>query len=138
MIPVVRTYRRTPMHFNKAFNNEFYGGRTEQESPKINVNENETSFLIDVVAPGFDRNELKVSIDKNRLTISSDFTEKENDSTSKSLRNEYSKTAFSRTFELPENIEAEKTEATHKNGILAITITKKAKVEIPVQEIEIK
>jgi len=142
MIPVIRTYHRIPNIIDELFNNDSQGGKTENYTyrckPAVNVTESEHTFQIDVAAPGFDRNELKVTIDNNLLTISSVPEEKKTDSKEKYLKREFSTSSFSRSFELPENVEADKIEASHKNGVLSINIPKKAKVEIPVQEIEVK
>jgi HSP20 family protein len=122
--------------------NDSHGGKVENYTgnckPAVNVIEHENAFQIDVAAPGFDRSELKITIDNKLLTISSVPADKKSDNKEKYLKKEYATSAFSRTFELPENVEADKIEASHKNGVLSINIPKKAKVEIPVQEIEVK
>jgi len=142
MIPVIRTYHRLPNIIDEFLKDDSFGGRAENYTcvckPAVNVIENENSFQIDVAAPGFERNELKVTIENNLLTISSIATDKEQNKKEKYLKKEYAASSFSRSFELPDNVEADKTEASHKNGILSISIPKKAKVEIPVQEIEVK
>lgn len=142
MIPVIRTYQRVPNIIDELFGHENQGGRTENYTqrckPAVNVSELENAFQIDVAAPGFDRSELKVTIDNKLLTISSEASEKEPANNAKYLKREFANSSFSRSFELPENVDAEKIEASHKNGVLSITVPKKAKVEIPVQEIEVK
>ena len=141
MIPIVRTYRRNPAYLTNILNDEYCGGKMETFNQKVNVIENENNFIIDLIAPGYDRSEIKVAINKNELTIASETSEpkkKEAENNTNYLRKEFIKKPFSRTFELPENAEAEKIEATHTNGILSITIPKKAKVEIPVTEIKVK
>jgi HSP20 family protein len=45
----------------------------------------------------------------------------------KYIRKEFVNRAFSRTFQLPESVEADKIQASHKNGILSITLPKRAK-----------
>ncbi len=140
MIPVVRTYRRNPVYLNNILNDEYCGGKMEAHAQSVNVTENENNYRIDLVAPGYERNEIKVTIDKNKLSIASNAenkTEKE-ENQEKFIRREFTKLPFKRTFELPENSDLENIEASHKNGILSITIAKKAKVEIPVQEIKVK
>lgn len=145
MIPVVKAYHRNPVYLKNMYNDEFCGGRAESHHQKVNVIENENDFQLDLIAPGYKKEEIKVTIDENELTISS-IEEKESSKTKDSddkqkpkyLRKEFSKRSFSRTFKLPENVEAEKIEASHKNGILSIKLPKRVKVEIPVKEIEVK
>jgi HSP20 family protein len=142
MIPVIRTYHRVPNIIDELFGNDTSGGRTESHTlrckPAVNVIEQDNAFQIDVAAPGFERSELKVTIDKNLLTISSVPAQKQEETKAKFLKKEYATPSFTRSFELPENIDADKIEASHKNGVLSINVPKKAKVEIPVQDIEIK
>lgn len=145
MIPIVKTYHRNPAYLKNMYNDEFCGGRAESHHQKVNVSENENDFQLDIVAPGYNKEEIKITVDKDELTIASTEQKDNNkgeapkeESNSKFLRREFTKRSFSRTFKLPENVEADKIEASHKNGILSITLPKRAKVEIPVQQIEVK
>jgi HSP20 family protein len=142
MIPVIRTYHRIPNIMDELFGNDTHGGRTESYNykckPAVNVIENENAVQIDVAAPGFERGQLKVSVDDQILTISSVPEVNSTDKKEKFLKREFVTSSFSRSFELPENVDADRIEASHKNGVLSINIPKKAKVEIPVQEIEVK
>ena len=141
MIPVVKTYRRYPSILNELLNDQMVGGRVEKHchSIPVNIKEVENEYEISLSAPGLSREDLKVSIDKNTLTISYEKPEeKENKKTEKFIRKEFSIKSFKRSFELPENSEIEKISAKNENGILYVSIPKKAKVEIPVQKIEVK
>lgn len=137
MIPVVRTYHRNPVYLRNMYKDENSGGKMETYNQKVNISETEKEFRLDLIAPGYNREEIKVTIDSNELTVASTIEEK-NKEEKNMLRQEFLKESFSRTFQLPENIETEKIEATHKNGILSISLPKRAKVEIPVQQIEVK
>lgn len=139
MTPVVRTFRRNPAYLRNMYNDIYCGGTMETYNQKVNVIENENNFQLDLIAPGYEKNEVKVTIDKNELIIASvEKKEGNNEETKENfVRREFIKKPFSRTFKLPENAESEKIKASHKNGILSIVIPKIAKVEIPVQEIEV-
>lgn len=138
MIPVVKTYRKNPVYLQNLLSDEYCGGKAETFNQKVNVIENENSFVIDLIAPGYDRNEIKVTVDKNELTIASVKNEEKETEKMNYLRQEFHKTPFSRTFELPKNVEADHIGASHKNGVLRITVPKRAKIEIEVKEIEVK
>ena len=71
MIPVVRTYPRNPVYLNNILNDEYCGGKQESYSQKVNIAENENDYTIDLIAPGFDRSEIKVTVEKNELTVAS-------------------------------------------------------------------
>lgn len=138
MIPIVRTYSSNPVFLSNIYRDEYCGGKTENFTQKVNISETEKNYLIEILVPGFEKSEIKVSVDKNELTIASlDNKEQNIENKLNYLRHEYQKQAFSRSFLLPEHVETDKIEALHQNGILSISLPKKAKVEIPVQEIEI-
>lgn len=136
MIPIVRTYRHNPIYLKNMYNDENSGGRMETYNQKVNIAETDNDFRIDLIAPGYSREEIKVTVDAGELTVSSE--EQAQKEEKNYLRKEFNKESFSRTFKLPENVEADKIEATHNNGILSISLPKRAKVEIPVQQIEVK
>ena len=139
MIPIVRTYHRNPVNLKNMYNDEYCGGRMESHHQKVNIIENENDFQLDLIAPGYNKEEIKVTVEKDELTIASAEQEKAEDNKGQNfVRKEFSKRTFKRTFKLPENVETDKIAASHNNGILTITLPKKAKVEIPVQQIEVK
>ncbi len=142
MIPYIRTYRYLPNIMDELMKDDCHGGRTEKSirysAPPVNVKETENGYDIEIAAPGFEKDELKVAVDKSTLTISSTREEKSIKKDLNYLKKEFGKNSFNRSFELPENSETEKIEASHKNGILFIKIPKKAIIQIPVQEVEVK
>jgi HSP20 family protein len=142
MIPIIRTYNSLPNIIDEFLTNDSYGGKSVSQNyvckPAVNIAENENSFRIDVAAPGFERSDLHVKIEKEMLVISSVSKENTGEEKEKYLKKEFTTGKFSRSFELPTSAEIDKIEAMHKNGILSIVVPKKAKVEIPVQEIEVK
>lgn len=97
---------------------------TDASTPAVNVEENDKEFLIDVAAPGLDKQDFKVNIDNNVLTISSQKESKNEENRDGYLRREFNYSSFSRAFTLPENTEASKIKASHKNGVLSISIPK--------------
>ncbi len=100
-----------------------------QFSPKVDVAETEKAFDVHVSLPGFRKEDIKVELDENRLTISGErkWEKKEEDEKKKFhfLETEYGK--FSRTFTLPRNILASNIQANYKDGILELNIPKEEK-----------
>jgi len=123
--------------FNDSFLPKFLDWNYESTStPAVNVEETEKEYLIDVAAPGLEKEDFKVSIDNNVLTISSKKEVKNEENREGYLRREFNYSSFSRAFTLPENTETSKIKASHKNGVLSISIPKsQAKVK---QATEIK
>jgi len=142
MIPVVRTYRRLPNIMDELLGDDFFGGKVEKpvrnSSPAVNVLEGDEGYSIEIAAPGLEKSELKITVDNNILTISSLKEDNSKEKKLNYLKKEFGYSSFSRSFELPENAETEKIEASQKNGILFISIPKKAVVQIPVLEVEVK
>ena len=109
--------------------------------PAVNVTETNDNYLIEVAAPGMKRDEFKVELDNNVLTISSQREEKheEQDEARNYTRREFNYQSFQRSFTLPENqVEGEKISARYVDGILQITVPKRDEVKVkPVKQITI-
>jgi HSP20 family protein len=101
--------------------------------PSVNISEDDKSFCVDVVAPGFNKDDFKVNVEDDVLTISAETqTEnKEEDKKREYSRREYSYNSFTRSFRLPENAKDNEVSATYKDGILELNIPK---TENPVKE----
>ena len=97
--------------------------------PKVDVAETEKAFDVHLSLPGFKREEIKVELDENRLSVSGErkWEKKEGDEKKKyhMIETEYGK--FSRTFTLPGNVLTSNIEANFKDGILEIHIPKEEK-----------
>ena len=109
--------------------------------PAVNVKETNENYLIEVAAPGMKRDEFKVELDNNVLTISSQHEEKheEQDEARNYTRREFNYQAFQRSFTLPENqVEGEKISARYVDGILHIMVPKKEEAKLkPIKQITI-
>ena len=109
--------------------------------PSVNVKETNQNFDIELAVPGMKKEDFKISLDRNILTIFSEVkTETEQkDETTKYTRREFNYNSFSRSFTLPSQVvDSEKIEANYTDGILKIMIPKKVKEEVAVKTIEIK
>lgn len=110
-----------------------------QVVPAVNVKELEKEFEIEMAAPGLNKKDFNIQIDKGIMTI---FTEKKEEKEAKEddyTRKEFNYTSFTRSFTLPENINPEKVDAKYENGILRILIGKKMlTAEKPLKAIEVK
>jgi HSP20 family protein len=114
-----------------------------KDSVPVNIKENDKSYTIDVVAPGFEKLDFKVSLDQDILTISVEKkSEVKEDSNSnqneKQIRKEYSYQAFKRSFTLDEKIDAAGIDAKYVNGVLTLNLPKKEEVKTASKEISIQ
>lgn len=97
--------------------------------PAVNVVEEDSTYDLEVAAPGMQKDAFKIEVDKGVLTISA---EKEESSEDKDYtRKEFSYSKFRRSFWLPENVNPDKIEAKYEDGVLKLRIpkTKTEKVE---------
>lgn len=139
MRTLVKAHRATPTS-NRFFFDDFFGkdvfdfnpNNLIKTSPAVNVKENEKEYLLDVAAPGLQKENFVIEVNEGILSISAETkTENiESDENSKFTRKEFSFSTFKRTFTLDEeSVDAENIVAKYENGILNISIPKKVKTE---------
>ncbi len=144
MLPMLRkTSESVPSFIDEFFGKDWmdsvFSDRPGISTPAVNVKETNEDFHIEVAAPGLDKKDFKVDLENNVLTISSEKEFKdEQKEEGRYMRREFSYTSFSRSFTLPEAVDAEKIKAKHKDGILLITIPKREEAKRkPPKQIEI-
>jgi HSP20 family protein len=104
--------------------------------PPVNLKASDDEFSLEMVAPGFEKDDFKIDLKDNLLTISSEKkVENELKEGERYTRREFSYQAFSRSFTLPKMVDVEKISAKYDNGILNISIPKleEAKPKAPKQ-----
>lgn len=124
--------------FNSSLSNWRSQGAT---LPAVNVKQTNDDFRIEVAAPGMKRDDFKIELDNNVLTISSHREDKreEKDQDNNYTRREFSYQSFQRSFTLPEGkVEGEKIAARYVDGILHITVPKKEEAKVkPAKQIAV-
>ncbi len=98
-------------------------------TPAVNISEDDKEFRIEVAAPGVEKGKFKVNVEKNILEISAEKEDKKDTSNKKYIRKEFSYSQFSRTFSLPNYVDADHIKATQKDGVLVVEIPKKEEVK---------
>ena len=94
-------------------------------TPSVNIKETGNSYEMEVAAPGLDKNNFKVELDKDILVISGHKEMNREDKEENYTRKEFSYESFQRSFQIPEGtIEKEKISARYKDGILYVSIPK--------------
>jgi HSP20 family protein len=107
--------------FGKDFFDDFMPSNSNHTLPAVNIVDNKNGYRIEVAAPGLKKEDFKVNMDGNILTV---FSEKESKN-EQYARREFSYSSFKRTFTLPEGIEPDEINASYNDGILSIEIPKK-------------
>jgi HSP20 family protein len=106
--------------------------------PAVNISEEKDKYKIEVAVPGMEKNDFKLNLDNNVLTISCEKETKEESGDQKYSRKEFSFTSFQRSFAMPEGVNQEKIDASYKDGLLIIQLPKIAVAEAkPVKNIKI-
>ena len=96
--------------------------------PAVNIKETENSYEVEMAAPGMKKEDFKIELDNNVLTISSERTEESQEGNGKDRysRREFSYQSFQRSFSLPkEVVDEDKIEAHYMDGVLQLSIPKK-------------
>jgi HSP20 family protein len=93
--------------------------------PAVNVQETNEDYMIEVAAPGMKREDFKIELDNDVLTISSNREERQEEKDGNYTRKEYSYQSFQRSFSLPQNrVKVDEIKANYVDGILKLTIPK--------------
>jgi HSP20 family protein len=132
----------------KAFNqflgdflNEWpaFGGRHGHAAfPPVNISETADAYELELSAPGRSKEDFKVSVDNDLLTISYEKKEESQREDVKSVRREFSFQSFKRSFNLDNSIDATNIHAKYENGVLKLNLPKKAEVKEATKEITIQ
>ncbi len=100
------------------------GGSAYAFIPKTDIIEGEKAFEVHMAVPGMSKDDFKIDLTDNKLTISGERkTVKE--VKYRSIETQYG--TFKRQFVLPENVDGEKIEAKYNNGILELIVPKDEK-----------
>lgn len=94
-------------------------------SPVVDIYEDDKTFVFEADLPGFNKEDIKIDISNNILTISGNRKLEREENKDKYLRVERSYGTFARRFTLPNTIDSEKVEAKYKNGVLTLKLPKK-------------
>jgi HSP20 family protein len=94
--------------------------------PAANIIEADDHFDIELAAPGKKKSDFTIELDEGVLTISSETETKSTEKEGSFTRKEFGYTSFKRSFNIPETVSADKISANYKEGILTVSLPKKA------------
>ncbi|WP_319371933.1 Hsp20/alpha crystallin family protein [uncultured Ilyobacter sp.] len=104
-----------------VFNDKIFRRRS---LPPVNVSEDDEKYQIEVSVPGIEKENIKVSRDKDMLTISYEQKTSDEYKDKNYHRKEFQCQSFSRSFNMPPDVELEKIYSKHQDGILTIHLPK--------------
>jgi HSP20 family protein len=105
-------------------------------SPRADVIENGESYVIKAELPGVSKNDVKITLRENVLTIKGEKKQEKEEKDHNYHRIERSYGSFERSFSLPSNVKHDKIDAAFKDGVLIVTLPKAE--EAKPKEIEVK
>jgi HSP20 family protein len=125
MLPTISRRTYSPFLSN-LFDDDFFPVLTSRTSsmPAVNIKENEKNFILELAVPGMDKKDLKIDINEDVLTISSESQNEKEEEKDGYKRKEFSYSSFCRSFYIPENVNRDKIEANYKDGILNVELPK--------------
>lgn len=110
------------------FNDLFEDSYVRNKIPPVDVYENEGSYFIAAEVPCYEKEDIKLTLEKHVLTIAA--KKKECQDERKYLMREIKHNGFSRSFTLPEDADESGISADLENGVLTLQIAKKVKKDI--------
>ena len=127
--------------FDNFFDDDMFFNSKKNNLMKTDIKETKNSYIIDMDLPGYDKDNINLSLEDGYLKINAKVEKEDNgDSDEKYVRRERFVGECSRSFYVGDNIVEEDIDAEFKNGILKVTIPKKEQIENKkeVKQIEIK
>ena len=118
-----------PSLWNKLFDDEFFNMNFSPSGttlPSVNIRETIADFVVEVAAPGMRKEDFRVELDNNIMTISSERRETEGDKDKEGnyTRREFSYQSLQRSFTLPNTVHGDNISVQYKEGVLNIFIPK--------------
>jgi HSP20 family protein len=126
-------YHHAPVHLANLLES-FLGKETSFNESRnygaasVNIREDEQKYELLLAAPGLQKEDFKISVEKNMLSISYERKE-EKETTDKWLRQEFRMKSFKRSFALNEKIDVTGIQAQYEQGVLRVELPKKEKEE---------
>lgn len=138
-MPASRT-RMFPV-FNELFNDLFENSLSTDfrrwTSPAVNIVSYDDKYELHVAAPGLSKDDLKINIEGDRLTISGEKESSSNETKGNYTRREFHLNSFSRSFTLPEEVNVDAIEAKFENGMTVVSLPKHVEVKVKSREIKL-
>ena len=124
--------------FESIFNDTFFNDRMVTRMPAVNISETENNYHVELAAPGLKKDDFKLNLERNQLTISVEQSAEHEDNHKNYSKREYSYSSFVRSFTLPESADDNKIDATYTDGALRIDIAKREEAKTVRRQIAIK
>jgi HSP20 family protein len=129
-----REFTTLQERINRLFRDSYGDGRdealtTSNFAPPVDVYEDEHNITLKIEVPGIEEKDIDVRIENNTLTVHGErkFEKEEKEENFRRVERQYG--SFTRSFTLPNTIDADKVQATYDKGILKVQLAKKAEAK---------
>ncbi len=92
--------------------------------PPVDITESENEYVIKADIPGMKKEDIKISLENNTLSITGERKEEKEEKNKNYIKKEKSYGSFMRSFALPHTVDAKGIKATYKEGVLTVTVPK--------------
>ncbi|MCE2858975.1 MAG: Hsp20/alpha crystallin family protein [Oxalobacteraceae bacterium] len=92
---------------------------------RMDIAETDTAYTIKAEVPGVKKEDIKVAVDGNQVTISAETKEEKEEKSLNRLRSERYYGQQYRSFTLPQEVDDTKSQAKYHDGILEMTLPKR-------------
>ncbi len=139
MTLVKQNYRNLNNVFDELFSQlpATWGKELGLNVPAVNIHETADAFHVEVLAPGLNKEDFKVNLEKGLLTISYEKKAEAENKDYKTHRREFSFNSFKRSFTVEDKINEDGIQAKYENGVLKLLLPKKEEVKASPKEIAI-
>jgi HSP20 family protein len=130
--------KRSSSEFADLYRNYFNTVNECRTLPAVNIIEQPTSFVLQIAAPGYSKNDFDIKVEKDSLVISAKAIERKVENVNYT-RCEFGYEEFERSFKLGKAIDNSQIDARYKNGILELTLKKREEaIPKPPMQVEIQ
>jgi HSP20 family protein len=125
MLPSITRKSFRPFWPN-LFDDDFFSSVPSRTNsmPAVNIREDEKNYFLELAVPGIEKNDIKIDINEDVLTISSERKNEMEENKEGYTRKEFSYSSFVRSFYIPENVNPDSIQANYKEGILTVSLPK--------------
>jgi HSP20 family protein len=119
--PTLGTMLEDFWNTDKFFKKSFWD---RENLPAVNVKDKKHVYELEMAAPGFKKEDFKVSAENGLLVISAENKNEQKEENENFTRQEFSYSSFTRTFNLPDNIVKDEIKAKYQDGLLRVELKK--------------
>lgn len=128
-----------PLNLLREFDDSFFNRESSVPwSPKVNISENKTGYVITAELPGVKKEDINIDLAHNTLTLKGEKKFEKKDEEGGYLRIESGYGKFSRSFNISDDVDINKADASFKDGILKVELKKKEETKPDQVKLEIK